>query len=117
MKNVTLYFGQHTTRVDVVFYRYIGDESIKAITRLKQVEKKKPIHKLVHGSNVLLPQVWNNFISLDENKADLAKNLSESVMYMGKELPEQYELVTEGGFHDSADARSTKRNCQAYRIQ
>ena len=28
---------------------------------------------------------------------------------MGKELPEQYELVTGGGFNDSADARSTKR--------
>ena len=36
-------------------------------------------------------------------------NIYQSIMYMDKELPEQYELVTGDGFHDSADARSTKR--------
>ena len=30
-------------------------------------------------------------------------------MYMGRELPEQHELVTGGGFHDSANASSTNR--------
>ena len=30
-------------------------------------------------------------------------------MYMEKELLEQHELVTGGGFHDSADANSSKR--------
>ena len=70
MKNVTHFVGEHTTRVDVVFNRYTGDESIKADLHSKRVEKKKPISTLVDGSDVPLPQVWSNFISLDENKAD-----------------------------------------------
>ena len=35
MKNVTSHFGYHTTRVDVVFDRYTGQQSVKAVTGSK----------------------------------------------------------------------------------
>ncbi|XP_071479491.1 uncharacterized protein [Diadema antillarum] len=107
---VTQNFGKVTTRVDVVFDRYIGGSSIKAATRERRVGKKKPIRKLIDGPHTLLPQTWNQFIALDENKADLAAFLSTSMMERCKTLPEQYELVTGGGFSNGTEARSSRRN-------
>ena len=77
MATVTRHFGEHTTRVDVVFDRYIMEDFIKAITRQKCVGKKKPIRKLNDGQHVPLPTMWNQFIALDDNKAALAQFLSE----------------------------------------
>lgn len=110
IKSLTKYFGENTKRVDIVFDRYIGEESIKAVTRSKRMGKKKPIRKLIDGPDVPLPQVWSNFIALDENKADLAKFLSEVIIEKGKDLPKRYEIVAGGGFLDATDARSTRRD-------
>ena len=55
LNNVTSHFRCHTTRVDVVFDRYTGDQSIKAATRSKRVGKKRPIRKVIDGRNVPLP--------------------------------------------------------------
>ena len=52
---------------------------------MKAREQKKPIRKLIDDQNVPVPLVWSNFISLDENKGDLARFLS---------LQQPYELVT-----------------------
>ena len=41
LNNVTSHFRCHTTRVDVVFDRYTGQPSIKAVTRSKRVGKKR----------------------------------------------------------------------------
>ena len=109
VQNVTRDFREHTSRVDVVFDRYIGKSSNKAVTRSKRVSKKN-IGKLIDDQNVPLPLVWSNFISLDENKADLARSLSYVVMKKGMALQQSYELVTEGGFSDATDARSTRRD-------
>ena len=73
---VTKYHRANQTRVVVTFDRYIEKESIKAATRHKRTGKKRPIRKLIEGPDVPLPQVWSNFISLDENKADVARYLS-----------------------------------------
>ena len=73
VQNVTRHFGEHTSRVDVVFDRYIGKSSIKAVTRSKRLSK-------IDYQNVPLPLVWSKFISLDENKADLARFLSDVIM-------------------------------------
>ena len=100
LNNVTSHFRCHTTRVDVVFDRYTGQQSIKAVTRSKRVGKKRPIR------NVPLPQVWSSFIASDENKADLARFLIEIIVTKG--LPEQCELVTGGGFSCATHARSTR---------
>ena len=72
MNIVTCHFICNTTRVDVVFDRYTGNQSIKAVTRSKRVWKKKPVHKVIDGRYIPIPQVLSNFIASDENKADLA---------------------------------------------
>ena len=55
-------------------------------------------------------KVRSQFIALDENKADLAKFLSEAIVEKGKDLPERYEIVIGGGFIDATDARSMMRD-------
>ena len=40
VQNVTRHFEEHTSSVDVVFDRYIGKRSIKAVTRSKRVSKR-----------------------------------------------------------------------------
>ena len=109
IRNVTHQFGEHITRVDVVFDRYIGEESIKTATRSKRVGKRKPIRKTIDGPDVPLPQVWSSFIALEENKADLARFLSEAIMQKGVDLPASFELVTGGGFSNTTEARSARR--------
>ena len=94
---------------NVVFDRYIGEDSIKASTRAKRIGKTKPIRKVIDGPHVPLPHVWSNFISMDENKSDIANFLSEMIMQKGEDLPERWELVTGGGFSSPTDARSTRR--------
>ena len=69
---VTQYFNDHTTRIDVVFDRYVGPESKKAGTRLKRVGKVMPIRRIIDGRHIPLPNVWSQYISSDVNKADLA---------------------------------------------
>ena len=81
--DVTSHFRCHTTRRDVVFDRYTGQQSIKAVTRSKRVWKTKPVRKVIDGRNVPLPQVWSNLIAYDENKADLVRFLSEITVTTG----------------------------------
>ena len=74
----------------MVFDRYIGDASIKAVTRSKSTCKKKPIRKVIDGPHVHvpLPQVWSQFTVLGDNKASLAQFISEVTMEeeKGKDL-------------------------------
>ena len=93
-----------------MFDRYTGDQSIKAVTRSKRVGKKRPIRKVIDGRNVPLPQVWSNVIASDENKADLARFLTEIIVTKGTDIPQQCELVTGGGFSCATHARSTRRS-------
>ena len=83
------------TRVDVVFDRYEKD-SIKADTRefQKGVGSKRPIRRIINDAEVLLPNNWNKFINLEENKADLAKLISEELCCQIADG----EIVTAGGF-------------------
>ena len=94
LNNVTSHFRCHTTRIDVVFDRYTGQQSIKAVTRSKRVGKRKPVRKVIDGRSVPLLQVSTNFIASDESKADLARFLSEIIVTKGIDLPQQCELVT-----------------------
>jgi len=84
MQIATHYFVEHITRIDAVFDRYIGEDSIKAVTPLKRLGKQNPIRKLIEGAHVPLPQVWSTFIALDENKADLARFLSYVILIKAK---------------------------------
>ena len=53
--------------------------------------------------------MWKNFVALSDNKADLARFLTEYIMSHGREFSHQYELVTSGGYMDSTKACSTQR--------
>ena len=45
-----------------------------------------------------------------ENKADLARFLTEIIVTKGTDLPQQCELVTGGGFSCATHGRSTRRS-------
>ena len=90
LNNVTSHFRCHITRIDVVFDRYTGQQSIKAVTRSKRVGKKRPIRKVIDGRNVRLPQVWSNFIASDDNKADFARFLTEIIVTKGTDHLQRY---------------------------
>lgn len=77
--------------------------------------KTKLIRKTTDGPDVPLPQVWSSLIALEENKADLARFLSEAIMQKGVDLPARCELVTEGGFSNATEALSMRR--QTFRLQ
>ena len=80
------------------------------MTWSKRAGKKKSIRRIIDGPYVPIPQVWRNFIALDDHKADLARYLSETMMEKGKDLPKQYDMVTGGGIANATDARSTRRD-------
>ena len=51
-----------------------------------------------------LPNSWSNFIALSENKADLARFLSEELL---ANAPCNKEIVVAGGFEDEREVRSS----------
>ena len=99
---------EHVKQVDVVFDTYIK-HSIKSATRTKRSLKKRPVRKIIDQGDLSLPQVWANFIALGDNKADLARFLSDYLLSHGREFSHQYELVTSGGHRDPTRACSTQR--------
>ena len=103
------YFKHSVKRVDVIFDRYYKD-SIKNQTRNKRLGSKHPIRKVIDLGDVPLPQVWPQFLGLDENKANLAAFLSEYIMTQGVNLPNAFEIVTSGGCEDAETAKSTWRD-------
>ena len=52
-----------------------------------------------------LPKNWTNFLSLPDNKADLAHFLSEELCI---QAPDYKEIVVAGGFRDELEVRSSK---------
>jgi hypothetical protein len=109
LKVVVGYVKETVKRIDVVFDTYIK-QSIKASTRNKRSgKKKKPIRRIIDRGDVPLPQVWAQFITLNDNKADLAQFLSQYMMQNAKMLPNGCELVIGGGFSDHQKAQSSLR--------
>jgi hypothetical protein len=49
----------------------------------------------VEGRDVPLPKNWSNFLSLPENKADLARFLSNELL---TGAPHNKEIIVAGGF-------------------
>ena len=83
VRKVNSYYSDIVKRMDVVFDRYIGQTSIKSTTRTKRTGNKRPIRKVIDSKDVRLPQMWPKFISLDENKANLAEFLSNLLVEFG----------------------------------
>ena len=88
--------GSEYHRIDVVFDRY-RDETIKGTTRTLRSKTARPIRRLVERRDVPLPKNWSNFLSLVDNKADLAHFLSEELC---SQAPVDKEIVVAGGFRD-----------------
>ena len=76
-------------RVDVVFDRY-RDKSIKSTTKSRRNKTAQPIRRVVESRDVALPKSWSNFLALPENKADLARFLSQELI---ANAPPQKEIV------------------------
>ncbi|KAK5894619.1 hypothetical protein CesoFtcFv8_011293 [Champsocephalus esox] len=70
-----LKMGEKYQRVDVVFDRY-RDKSIKTGTRRKRKQRHRPVRREIVNDSVPLPADWSSFMALEENKADLARILS-----------------------------------------
>jgi uncharacterized LabA/DUF88 family protein len=96
--------GHGFQRIDVVFDRYRAD-TIKGTTRKRRGKFTTPIRRIVEGRDVPLPKNWNNFLSLPENKADLANLLSNELC---TQAPDDKEIVVAGGFREELDVRSSK---------
>ena len=95
--------GSRYQRVDVVFDRY-RDASIKSKTRIRRTKTARPIRRVIENRDVPLPKSWSNFIALPENKADLARSLSEALI---ANAPPQKEIVVAGGFEDELKVQSS----------
>ena len=82
-----------TTRVAVTFDRSLGQHSIKSSKRLKRTAKRRPVWKLIQGPEVPLPQIWSQFIALEDNKTDLATNLSTELLRKAETLAGNCEVA------------------------
>ena len=105
---VLKYFNKSTRRIDVVFDRYIGKASIKASAKSKQSGKRRPIRRMITGPDVPLPQSLDNFLTMSENKADIARFLSESLQTRAETLLREQELVTGGGYQNVLKTTSNR---------
>ena len=92
-------------RIDVTFDRY-KEVSTKNCTRSKRYTTKL-IRTVTESSDVPLPVDWNSFIGLWENKADLARYLSEQLM---KLTPMGQTVVVAGGFVRETDVQYFSEN-------
>ena len=95
--------GSEYHRIDVVFDKY-RDETIKGTTRTRRSKTARPIRRLVEGRDVPLPKNWSNFLSLADNKADLAHFLSEELCSQAHVYK---EIVVDGGFRDELQVKSS----------
>ena len=83
---------------------------IKSSTRTKRTAKKKrPVRKLIQAPDVPLPQVWDQIIALEDNKADLTTFLSTELLHADESMSKNCIIIAGGGFPEPENARSSKR--------
>jgi len=70
-------------------------------------KRTRPIRKIIDQGDVPLPQSWEQFTALEENKADLTTFLSNWVLSRGTKLSNDKEIVTGSGFCNSLGAKSS----------
>ena len=102
MKTV-LKAGSEYHIIDAVFDRY-RDETIMGTTRTRRSKTARPIRRLVEIRDVPLLKNWSTFLSLADNKADLAHFLSEELC---SQAPVDKEIVVAGGFRDELEVKSS----------
>ena len=92
-------------RIDVTFDRYQKD-SIKSGTRMKRTHGNRPIRRVIESRSTPLPDKWSNFVSLGENKANLAEFLSKELVE-SRSSHTSKTLVVAGGFADITEVQCT----------
>ncbi|CAH3166947.1 unnamed protein product [Porites lobata] len=99
-----LFCGKDYDRIDVAFDRY-RETSIKCATRKKRSRGHAPIRRVIEDGTVPLPRLWSTFLALDENKADLARFLSEKLL---AGAPVNKIIIVSGGFQDEDTAKCSR---------
>lgn len=98
--------GKDFERIDVTFDRY-RKTSIKCATRKKRTRGLAPIRRVIENGSLPLPKSWSNFIALDENKADLARFLSEKLL---AKAPTNKVIIVAGGFEEENTVKCSRPN-------
>lgn len=94
-----------STRVDVIFDRYLR-LSIKSDTRKKRAGgAQQAVHRMVNSRDVPMVRNWKQYMSLGENKSDLANFLSEQLKL--KAETKGVEIVIAGGFSEGKTVYSS----------
>ena len=104
-QNAVLVAGLRYQQIHVLFDRY-EKSSIKAGTRERRTRTIRPVRRVIENKNVPLPNSWSNFLALPENKANLAKFLSEHLI---ANAPQEKVIVVAGGFSDGKEAQSSNQ--------
>ena len=86
--------------------------NIKAAIRVKRAGKCRPVPRLITGPDEPLPQVCNQFITLDENKTDFARFLAENIIAAREGFAGERELVTSCGVSDEFTVLSNMQNVE-----
>lgn len=76
---IVLQSGAQFQRIDVLFDRY-HTHSIKSGTSKRRGRGLVAIRRPVEGRDLPLPTKWENFIAHEDNKADLARFLSQQLI-------------------------------------
>ncbi|KAL8570386.1 hypothetical protein ACOMHN_035804 [Nucella lapillus] len=98
-----LWSGADFQRIDVLFDRYY-ELSIKGGTRNRRKQGAVAIRRMIESKDVPLPAKWDNFLAHQENKADLARFLSQQLIL---KAPNDKTVVAAGGFSNEVRAETS----------
>ena len=98
--------GKHFQCIDVLFDRYY-EHSIKSGTRERLGQGLVPIRRPIESRDVPLPEKWENFIAHEENKADLARFLSQQLILRA---PSKNTIIAAGGFNNEEKVEASNTN-------
>lgn len=90
----------------MTFDRY-RETSIKRATRKKRSRGHAPIRRIIEDGSVPLPKSWSNFVALNENKADLARFLSDKLL---AGAPVDKIVIVGGGFEEEDAVKCSRPN-------
>ena len=96
--------GMDYDRIDVTFDRY-RETSIKCATTKKRSRGHAPIRRALEDGTAPLLMSWYNFLALDENKANLARFLSEKIL---AGAPVSKIIIVSAGFHDEDTVKCSR---------
>lgn len=105
--------GASYHRVDVLFDRYY-EVSIKSGTRKRHSHGSRPIRRRIESRDVPLPARWDNFLAHPDNKADLARFLSQQLLY---QAPQNKPLVVEGGLGNEEMVEASLATIETDRLE